>query len=281
MLDQHMGMFPRYRRGEFADGPSFHQYYDKCFVVTAAHLDEILAVLKHGVGLNYPDKPTVVDVRGYTRDGERRFSNLSEITSYTNARKERLQSVGISVRPEDKSMMALVRLQDYQPGWSVSVIVEGGDEQASLGLFNKLRNCIEPRFQWYSFLLSTRFWVGVTLVVLVAYAVFLMGPAAMEKLGMYTPAGPEGPAADTAGVIQTGAQALRSGSVRSTFIEVGIMAVIALFFVLVILPHLFPRGLFLIGRETWRAAIISKLRWALLVALIVLPIGAFLLQRAG
>ena len=148
MFDKHMGLFPRYKRGEFAEGPSFHHYDNKCFALTGDHLESLLKEMKHGVGLAQPDKPPVIDVRACTRTGEMHFQRLSEVVSYGNSAQERLQSIGISVQPEDKSMMAMVRFQDYFPGWSVSVIVEGGDEQASLGLLGKLRSGVESTYRW-------------------------------------------------------------------------------------------------------------------------------------
>ncbi len=85
MLDKHMGLFPRYKRGEFAEGPSFHHYDNKCFALTGEHLESLLKEMQHGVGLAQPDKPPVIDVRACTRTGEMHFQRLSEVVSYGNS----------------------------------------------------------------------------------------------------------------------------------------------------------------------------------------------------
>jgi len=280
MFDKHMGLFPRYKRGEFAEGPSFHHYDNKCFALTGDHLESLLKEMKHGVGLAQPGKPPVIDVRACTRTGEMHFQRLSEVVSYGNSAQERLQSIGISVQPEDKSMMAMVRFQDYFPGWSVSVIVEGGDEQASLGLFGKLRSGVESTYRWYSFLLSTRFWIGLVILVLIAYAATLAGPPLMRQLGMLPPATEQTDAIQAAGAATDGAAAqtpAAKGATRSMF-EFGIISLLGLFFALVVLPYLFPRGIFLIGEEIRRAAAISKLRWALLAVVVLVPTAAIVMK---
>ncbi len=280
MFDKQMGLFPRYKRGEFAEGPSFHHYDNKCFALTGDHLESLLKEMKHGVELAQPGKPPVIDVRACTRTGEMHFQRLSEVVSYGNSAQERLQSIGISVQPEDKSMMAMVRFQDYFPGWSVSVIVEGGDEQASLGLFGKLRSGVESTYRWYSFLLSTRFWIGLVILVLIAYAATLAGPPLMRQLGMLPPATEQTDAIQAAGAATDGAAAqtpAAKGATRSMF-EFGIISLLGLFFALVVLPYLFPRGIFLIGEEIRRAAAISKLRWALLAVVVLVPTAAIVMK---
>lgn len=285
MFDKQMGLFPRYKRGEFAEGPSFHHYDNKCFALTAEHLESLLKEMQHGVGLAHPDKPPVIEVRACTRTGEMHFQRLSEVVSYGNSAQERLQSIGISVQPEDKSMMAMVRFQDYFPGWSVSVIVEGGDEQASLGLFGKLRSGVESTYRWYSFLLSTRFWIGLVILVLIAYAASLVGPPLMRQLDMLPPAAEQTDALQAAGAAtDAGADAgaaaqgvAAKGATRSMF-EFGIISLLGLFFALVVLPYLFPRGIFLIGEEIRRAAAISKLRWGLLAVVVLVPAVAVVMK---
>ena len=276
MLEKHMGAFPRYRRGEFAEGPSFHQYYNKCFVVAEDHFEAVLKEMAHGVELSRPGQPAVVDVKAYTRSGEMQFENLSEVVSYGNDQQGRLQSIGISVRADDESMAAIVCFQDYFPGWSASVVVEGGDEQASLGLFNKLRGCVESTFQWYSFLLSTRFWIGLTVLVIIAYIASLVGPALLEELDVLPPATEQNAAAEGGGSAaqDSAAQPPPTKWRVTSMLELGIITVVALFLAVVVLPYLFPRGVFLIGQETRRAGVRTKLRWGLLVVLILLPIGA-------
>jgi hypothetical protein len=281
MFDKHMGLFPRYKRGEFAEGPSFHHYDNKCFALTGDHLESLLKEMQHGVGLAQPDKPPLIDVRACTRTGEMRFQRLSEVVSYGNSAQERLQSIGISVQPEDKSMMAMVRFQDYFPGWSVSVIVEGGDEQASLGLFGKLRSGVESTYRWYSFLLSTRFWIGLVILVLIAYLASLVGPPLMRQLDMLPPAAEQTDALQAAGAATeaeaAGQDPAAKGTTRSLF-EFGIISLLGLFFALVVLPYLFPRGIFLIGEEVKRAAVLSKLRWGLLAVVVVVPAAAVVMK---
>lgn len=276
MLDKHMGVFPKYKRGEFAEGPSFHQYYNKSFAASSEHFENILKEMKHGMELAGPDQPAAVDVRAYTRGGEMEFKNLSEVVSYGNQPDERLQSIGISAKRQDGSMASMVRFQDYFPGWSVSVIVEGGDEQASLGLFNKLRSCIEPTFQWYSFLLSTRFWIGLTAIVVIAYLASLVGVPLLREMEVLPPnAETEAVPAGEAGLdAVVGAQNGEAGAGSANLLELGIIVVIALFVTMVVLPYLFPRGVFLIGDEMKRAALRSKLRWILLLVVVLLPAAA-------
>ena len=60
--------------------------------------------------------------------------------------------------------------------------------------------------------------------------------------------------------------------------EFGIISLLGLFFALVVLPYLFPRGMFLIGEEIQRAAAISKLRWALLAVVVVVPAAAVFMK---
>ncbi len=281
MLDKHMGLFPRYKRGEFAEGPSFHHYDNKCFALTGDHLESLLKEMQHGVGLAQPDKPPVIDVRACTRTGEMHFQRLSEIVSYGNSPQERLQSIGISVQPEDKSMMAMVRFQDYFPGWSVSVIVEGGDEQASLGLFGKLRSGVESTYRWYSFLLSTRFWIGLVILVLIAYLASLVGPPLMRQLDMLPPAAEQLDTPQAAGAAADAGAAGQDPAARGaarTMFEFGIISLLGLFFALVVLPYLFPRGIFLIGEEVKRAAVLSKLRWGLLAVVVLVPAGAVVMK---
>lgn len=281
MFDKHMGLFPRYKRGEFAEGPSFHHYDNKCFALTGDHLESLLKEMQHGVGLAQPDKPPLIDVRACTRTGEMHFQRLSEVVSYGNSAQERLQSIGISVQPEDKSMMAMVRFQDYFPGWSVSVIVEGGDEQASLGLFGKLRSGVESTYRWYSFLLSTRFWIGLVILVLIAYVASLVGPPLMRQLDMLPPATEQTDALQAAGAATDAGAAAQDtaakGTTRSLF-EFGIISLLGLFFALVVLPYLFPRGIFLIGKEVQRAAVLSKLRWGLLAVVVLVPAAAVVMK---
>ncbi len=276
MLDKHMGVFPKYKRGEFAEGPSFHQYYNKSFAVSSEHFENILKEMKHGVELTGPDQPATVDVRAYTRGGEMEFKNLSEVVSYGNQPDERLQSLGISAKRQDGSMASMVRFQDYFPGWSVSVIVEGGDEQASLGLFNKLRSCIEPTFQWYSFLLSTRFWIGLTAIVVIAYLASLVGVPLLREMEVLPPSAETEvvPAGEAGLAAVVGAQNGEAGAGSANLLELGIIVVIALFVTMVVLPYLFPRGVFLIGDEMKRAALRSNLRCILLLVVVILPSAA-------
>ena len=281
MFDKHMGLFPRYKRGEFAEGPSFHHYDNKCFALTAEHLESLLKEMQHGVGLAHPDKPPVIEVRACTRTGEMHFQRLSEVVSYGNSAQERLQSIGISVQPEDKSMMAMVRFQDYFPGWSVSVIVEGGDEQASLGLFGKLRSGVESTYRWYSFLLSTRFWIGLVILALIAYLASLVGPPLMRQLDMLPPAAEQTDVPQAASAATDAGAAAQDTTARGTtrtMFEFGIISLLGLFFALVILPYLFPRGMFLIGEEVQRAAVLSKLRWGLLAVVVLLPAAAVVVK---
>lgn len=273
MLDKNMGVFPRYKRGEFAEGPSFQHYSNKCFVVTPQHLEKLLQEMQHGVERARPDQERVVDVRAYTRTGERKFERLSEVAAHDNGSEDRLQSIGISVQPQDSSMMAMVRFQDYSPGWSVSVIVEGGDEQASLGLFEKLRDGAESTYQWYSFLLSTRFWISMVVIALIVTAALRLGAPLLRELEILPPSAEEMEAdqgADVAGQ-QSVVGGANSGSQALTVLELGTIVLLGLFFALVVLPYVFPRGVFLIGEEVKRAALVSKLRWALLAAVVVLP----------
>lgn len=278
MLDKHMGVIPKYKRGEFAEGPSFHQYYNKSFAASTEDFEKILKEMKHGMELAGPDQPATVDVRAYTRGGEMEFKNLSEVVSYGNQSDERLQSIGISAKRQDGSMASMVRFQDYFPGWSVSVIVEGGDEQASLGLFNKLRSCIEPTFQWYSFLLSTRFWIGLTAIVVIAYLASLVGVPLLREMEVLPP--PPGaqtgviPVSELGIDVGVGAQTSEAGAGSANLLELGIIVVVALFVTMVVLPYLCPRGVFLIGDEIKRAAMLSKLRWILLLVVVLLPAAA-------
>jgi len=276
MLEKHMGIFPKYKRNELAAGPSFHQYYDKCFAVTAEHFEGLLKDMQHGIELNRPNQPAVVDVRAMTHGGEVEFDSLTELLAYGNEPKDRLHAVGLGVRSHDESLVSLVRFQDYFPGWSVSVIVEGGDEQASLGLFQKIVKSIEPAFKWYSFLLSTRFWVGLALLVIVAYTASLLGRPVAQQLEAPPPQAVE--VAPTAAASADHAAPAAAGGLRVTVIEFAIFGVIAIAFSFVVLPYLFPRGLCLIGREIKRAAVVSRLRWALLLVLILLPVGVIALS---
>lgn len=282
MLDMNMGVFPKYKRGEFAEGPSFQHYCNKCFVVTPQHLEALLKEMQHGVERARPDQERVVDVRAYTRTGERKFERLSEVASHGNGSEDRLQSIGISVQPQDGSMMAMVRFQDYSPGWSVSVIVEGGDEQASLGLFGKLRDGVESTYQWYSFLLSTRFWITMVVIALIVTLALRLGAPLLRELEILPPPAEEtdaGQDADAAAGQQSAVGGANGGSQALTILEMGTIVLLGLFFALVVLPYVFPRGVFLIGEEVKRAALVSKLRWALMAAVVLLPTAVVVGKR--
>lgn len=282
MLDKNMGVFPRYKRGEFAEGPSFHHYSNKCFVVSPEHLEELLQEMQHGVELARPDQPCVVDVRAYTRSGEKKFERLSEVAAHGNGSEDRLQSIGISVQPQDSSMVAMVRFQDYSPGWSVSVIVEGGDEQASLGLFGKLRDGVESTYQWYSFLLSTRFWISMVVIAVIVSVSLRLGAPLLQKLEILPPPVEKtdtGPGADAAADQASAVPDQGGGSQPFTMLEVGTIVLLGLFFALVVLPYVFPRGVFLIGEEVKRAALVSKLRWGLLAVVVLLPVAAVMTKK--
>jgi len=102
----------------------------------------------------------------------------------------------------------------------------------------------------------------------------------MRQLGMLPPATEQTDAIQAAGAATDGAAAqtpAAKGATRSMF-EFGIISLLGLFFALVVLPYLFPRGIFLIGEEIRRAAAISKLRWALLAVVVLVPTAAIVMK---
>ncbi len=284
MLEQLLGMFPKYDRNEFAPGPSYHDYFDRSFAVSGDHLTNLVEVMKHGVVVSCPDKAVQLDVRAYTRTGEKRLENLDEVLSYGNRSPDRLRALGLRVRSDDGSTAAMVRFQDYGPGWSAAVIVEGGDEQASRGLFEKLRESVKETFQWYSFLLSSRFWTGLLLLFVIAYLAYFVSPPVRNWLLPESTRSSETLQSASTFSPGTVTESLAPDAVetRSSSIPIIVICVVCAVSLLLgfeILPMLFPKGIFLIGEEIRRYWWITGGRIVLLVVLILVPVVSMWLKH--
>lgn len=198
-------------------------------------------------------------------------NTLSDLLTYYNARKSRIASAALTLTTHDRAMAAHVEFQDYPPGWSVAVAVEGGPDAANKRLLRDLTAAIEPTLQWYSWLSDNRFWRAIIVILLLlllfcATVCLYLLVASESPFGVVTVTHPSG---ETTTRPATATELARyDGAKTAVDLALSNALVIIVFFVR---PILFPKGLFLIGHEVHRHEALKKWRWVLLTG-VAIPI---------
>lgn len=248
-----------YKRGAIAPGTCFHRYFNRSFVVTAERFREITGAMEAAIDSCCPGQERTLIITADTgrahQSTETTFENVDELATCFNAGHSRLNSVTCSLCTED--MGSVVVFENYPPGWTAAIVVEGGSNDSSQQLFGKLTDYVKETFQWYSFLTSGR-------VTLFASASYLMW-SAYALWGYFGPTQSSPPAAlPEPSEIPTVRWILEG--------LFGFVCVAGVIFVWILLMRtidaLFPKGIFLIGQEVHRHS--SRLWWrkALLTSLV-------------
>jgi len=269
MLGRILGSQPQYSKGQFASGPSFHKYYDMSFLLESEQLQHIVQVMSEGLKLEYPESPQNFEITATTREGHKNFANLEELLSFENSSKTRLSSISLSVRPENRAMATLVEFKDHIPGWSVAVVVEGGGEQSSRGMFEKLKDQVRETYQWYSFLLNGRFWSSLLIACVVFILVTLLAPLFFEATSQEMNEVIQR-SISTSETVSSAPEALSIPTPSRNFIiGVTIMAVVGVLLGFELIPRLFPKADFVIGQGANRSSNITVCRYIFILLLVI------------
>ncbi len=272
---------PRFSHGHLAQGASFHKYYYKSFILPPDLLLRMVGEISETLFAISPDAGQSLSIFALRKQGQfglDRFEirSIDELLAYPNPSGLRLMHLTIRVVLADDSAGALVSFQDHGPGWSVALNVEGSPANSVQALAGKLRDLMEPTFQWYSFLSNNRGWTAAVIVLWLAGAIFSLShnfqgfscSVPWPEVTVTNPATHE--------IIErrpaTGNEILASVVRNSASAIVLLVGAASLLF---LRPLLFPKGIFLLGQEVNRHEALKKWRWAFVTSLL-LP----LLQRA-
>lgn len=139
-------------------GPVLHKYFNKSFVVPGERFGEILETMQSAIQSESSEQHHETKIVGFTGTkttwNERTFSDANELMSYFNGPESRLRRVYLITMTD--SAGAMVEFDDYEPGWSAAVVVEGGTQDASKELFERLSDFVTATFQWHSWITSQR-----------------------------------------------------------------------------------------------------------------------------
>lgn len=255
---------PKFERGALAPGPCLHRYFNKSFVLSIDRLDQIIRAMDETIASCCTDQRRELTLLVHTGKGtqwkEASFKDVSEIRTYFNAASNRLRSIFCRVQAE--SMVSLVVFQDYGPGWTCAIVVEGGRRDEAGRLFERLSDYVKETFQWYSLITSMR-------VALLAIASYLAWSVWMlwsrVRSGRSFPVPLSNVEMSTVQWILTIAVALVCLTV---VIFIGVLLIR-------LVDFLFPKGIFLIGQEihryntvvSWRKTLLTGLAFPFLIAL--------------
>jgi len=236
------------------------------------------AFMRESVAEASPGHGQSLEVAAATCDRQELESmTLDEALVRPNIRRSRIVDLRLQATADDQSFASLVEFQDYSPGWSVAVVVEGGDGHSNERIFSGLRERVEATFQWYSFLSDNRFWNSLLTILGVLVIVALV--ALLVAAGLHVNSGDS-----MFGTVKT--VSTETGQVISakpaSFLDfltaqwVSCLAwpaavLLACIVVVDVRRWLFPKGVFLVGQELHHNNTIRKARWVLLTCLL-LPI---------
>jgi len=171
---------------------------------------------------------------------------------------------------------ALVEFEDYGPGWSVAVIVEGEDGSRSSALLRRLESVVESTFAWYSFLSPNREWMATGLVIWIG-TLPIAGYTLWRAFHAVTRGG------GTTALSTTSSES-NAPPVLDVVLTLGVGIIGGLVFLcciallLCIWKLVFPKGVYLIGQEIRRDEARNRWRWLFLSSLLFPLIVGLLLE---
>ena len=221
----------------------------KAFILT----EEDLRALSGSVGEIGPLRCSVKCTDGLSRE----FETVEDLLSFDNSPTRAIEALSLSSHSEDWSTSAKVSFEN-RPLTSVGVQLDGPDKPIT-NLNSELEARLAGMKPWYAVLTRVEFYF-LALAAIFAWVILMLALIAFELV----PANSASESAQDPRVVAL-ATLVSYAAIGVTFISIGVLARLR--------DRLFPVGAFAIAQGKSRHELLEKIRWAVVVGLMVSVLG--------